>query len=304
MSALLWLPRKGAERAFYFMFFEAPGPWRRIQARLSYDVLSNALSFGIQRMGQEGLEQVTASSGFLNYGYEDADHAAFEDGLDDNHRLRSYSVRLYHHVLEALEPAGKDLLEVGCGRGGGSAYAMSSMAPRSVTGVDLSPVAISFCKKTHDAPGLTFLAGDAQDLPLAAESVDGVFNVESSHCYPSMDDFLAEVFRVLRPGGRFAWVDARPRSGVAALDAAVRRSGLEEIAAVDITPRVLQALDSTSDVKEDMVRDTVPPPFRPLARYGLAVRGTLMYQAFERGDLVYLSRVLRKPDGGSVSKLV
>jgi SAM-dependent methyltransferase len=41
------------------------------------------------------------------------------------------------------------------------------------------------------------------------ESFDAVINVEASHCYPSLPRFLAEVARVLRPGGHFLYADVR-----------------------------------------------------------------------------------------------
>jgi ubiquinone/menaquinone biosynthesis C-methylase UbiE len=43
--------------------------------------------------------------------------------------------------------------------------------------------------------------GDAENLPFPQVSFDAVINVESAHCYGSIERFLAEVHRVLRPGG-------------------------------------------------------------------------------------------------------
>lgn len=282
------------ERSFYFLFFNAPGPWRRIQARASYDALSGALSFALPKGAGAELDELTVSSGFLNYGYEDEDHAAFVEGLEEQQRARAYSVRLYHRVLAEVGAEGSDILEVGCGRGGGCDVAMRTFSPRSVIGIDLSERAIDFCNATHRVDGLDFRVGDAEQIPFAEESFDVVINVESSHCYPSMERFLAEVSRVLRPGGRFSWVDARPRGNVERTEAEFARSGLELVRSVDITPHVVRALDSASDTKIEYVRETVPPPLRPLARHGMAVRGTMMYEALARGELVYLSKALRK----------
>ena len=55
--------------------------------------------------------------------------------------------------------------------------------------------------------------GDADNLPFADQSFDAVINIEASHCYPRLSHFLADVARVLRPGGHFLYVDARWRSG-------------------------------------------------------------------------------------------
>ena len=57
---------------------------------------------------------------------------------------------------------------------------------------------IEFCKRVHDYPGLSFIQGSAVKLPFPDNSCDVIFNVESSHSYPSMTDFVREVQRVLR----------------------------------------------------------------------------------------------------------
>ena len=93
------------------------------------------------------------------------------------------------------------------GRGGGASYLSRYLGPRSVTGIDISPRAIAFCRRVHDNPGLRFRVGDAERIPARDNSVDAVVNVEASFCYASLDRFLAEVTRVLRPGGRLHIAD-------------------------------------------------------------------------------------------------
>jgi fatty-acid O-methyltransferase len=90
-----------------------------------------------------------------------------------------------------------------------------NMGPASYTGLDLNPAGIDFCRKRHNLPNLDFVQGDAEDLPFADQSFDAVINVESSHCYPQFPRFLAEVARVLRPGGYFLYADIRPRDTIA-----------------------------------------------------------------------------------------
>jgi SAM-dependent methyltransferase len=57
-------------------------------------------------------------------------------------------------------------------------------------------------------PNLVFAAIDAQQLPLADESVDLVYGYAFVHHLSDVDGFLGEVARVLRPGGRSVFMDA------------------------------------------------------------------------------------------------
>ena len=145
---------------------------------------------------------------FLNYGYaklgDDGDEASSRNRDGDR-----FGVQLYERVRGGVELTGKDVLEIGCGRGGGTAYLFESHRPRNMTGLDLAGSAIARCRRDHARPGLTFLQGDAEALPFADASFDVVVNVESSHCYPDVPGFLREVHRVLRPGGYLLLADVR-----------------------------------------------------------------------------------------------
>jgi ubiquinone/menaquinone biosynthesis C-methylase UbiE len=76
--------------------------------------------------------------------------------------------------------------------------------------LDLNPKGIAFCRRTHNLPGLDFVHGNAEDLPFDDQSFDAVINVEASHLYPRFPRFLAEVARVLSPGGHFLYTDHLP----------------------------------------------------------------------------------------------
>jgi ubiquinone/menaquinone biosynthesis C-methylase UbiE len=72
-------------------------------------------------------------------------------------------------------------------------------------------------------------------MPFPASSFDAVVNIESSHCYESMDAFLSEVCRVLRPGGQFFFADLRSTDGVNTLREQFNASGLTVEKETDIT---------------------------------------------------------------------
>ena len=142
---------------------------------------------------------------------------------------------------------------------------------------------------------MSFVCGDAQSMPFPASSFDAVVNIESSHCYESMDTFLAEVCRVLRPGGRFFFADLRSMDGVATLQKQFDSSGLTLDKQTDITSNVLTALRLDSARKLRLIDDLIPRvvhvPFRAFA----GIAGTRNYNHFESGKSRYLSAQLTKP---------
>ena len=76
-----------------------------------------------------------------------------------------------------------------------------------MVGLDFSKSNIRFCERVHKENRVTFVLGDAQDMPFRSGSFDVVSNIESSHCYPSLPRFYSEVRRILRPGGAFFHAD-------------------------------------------------------------------------------------------------
>ena len=51
------------------------------------------------------------------------------------------------------------------------------------------------CKWYADQDNLSFVEGNAENLPFDDESFDLVYNVESSHCYGDMGAFIEQVHR-------------------------------------------------------------------------------------------------------------
>src|SRR2546423_113386 len=170
---------------------------------------------------------------FMNYGYADLDPSSKGLALDEDDGVNRYCIQLYHHVAAAVDLRAKDVAEVGSGRGGGAAYIARNLKPKSMRGIDLSDKAVDFCNTHYSIAGLSFNQGDAENLPLDDATVDAVVNLESSHCYGSMEKFLSEVHRVLRPGGYFLYSDHRDKNKVELLHKQLEDAGLELLAETD-----------------------------------------------------------------------
>jgi cytochrome P450/SAM-dependent methyltransferase len=221
----------------------------------------------------------------INYGYEEDPPMGLPlDATDEPHR---FSVQLYHRVATQAELTGKKVLDVSCGHGGGSSYVVRTLGPASYTGLDINPDGIAFCKKRHNLPGLDFVHGDAQNLPFDDQTFDAVINVEASHGYPDFPRFLAEVERVLRPGGHFLYTDFRGKDEFAEWDEALANSPLRMVSERVINPEVLRGLEGNSPRYLDLVGRRLPVYMRPFGRLFAGVPGSLMYRELERGGLSY-----------------
>jgi SAM-dependent methyltransferase len=123
-----------------------------------------------------------------------------------------------------------------------------------------------------------------------------VVNVESSHCYRSVDRFLGEVHRVLRPNGSLLLADLRNLHGLAVLQRQLAASALKLEAMSDITDNVMAALELDNDRKLGLIRSFVPRAVRAPVRRFAGIRGTANYKAFSTGEMRYVSAMLTKPE--------
>jgi ubiquinone/menaquinone biosynthesis C-methylase UbiE len=228
---------------------------------------------------------------FMNYGYANPESEAVLTSLDQADR---HWIQLYEHVAGAVDLQGCTVLEVGSGRGGGSSFIKRYLKPARMIGVDLSKDAVDLSRQRHHLEGLEFQIGDAENLPFEEASFDAVVNVESSHCYPSFDRFLAEVRRVLRPGGHFLHADFRARENVEAWRESLRKSGLTVLRETDITQDVLAALERDDERKLALISSIVPRPLRASFLDFAAVKGSMLFEGFKAGRFSYRSFVLQK----------
>ena len=182
---------------------------------------------------------------FLNYGIAEPDESCYA-WIRPGDRIHKYHLSLVRRVLDGVGLEGKSILEIGSGRGGNCYYLDRYTRARQIYGLDLCEANVRFCLRAYPGTRVRFLRGDSQDLPLADASLDVVLNLESSHCYADFGRFLAEVWRVLKPGGVFAYADFWYLN-ILPLDWQARRQTLlaspfQLLAEEDITWQVSRAL--------------------------------------------------------------
>lgn len=230
----------------------------------------------------------------MNYGYAPLDDQNEMTYLGETDADNRYCIQLYHHVACTIDLRDLDVLEVGSGRGGGADYIKRYLKPKKMVGVDFSENAVAFCNQNYAVNGLSFEIGNAESLPFADGSFDVVINVESSHCYGSMDAFLVQVKRVLREGGYFLFADFRSKENIDILRETLYKSGFTSIKETDITLNIVEALKSDNERKTSLIRQTI---HKPLVRSFLefaGTKGSRIYEKFTSGETIYLSFVLQK----------
>jgi arsenite methyltransferase len=127
--------------------------------------------------------------------------------LYDN--AQAFSRRLisaWQHPVEWLNiPPGGTALDVGSGPGSVTTSLADAAGPEGlVLGVDISEPMLTRAVRAENGPNVAFLHADAQRLPLRDNTVDAVVSIAVLQLIPNPAAALAEMARVLRPGGRLA----------------------------------------------------------------------------------------------------
>lgn len=192
-------------------------------------------------------------------------------------------------VAEWLAPQpGERILDLGCGDGQLTARLAGSGA--RVEGVDASPQMVAAAR----GRGLKVTEASAESLPFAAGSFDAVFSNAALHWVRNQDAMMAEVRRVLSPGGRFV-AEMGGQGNVAAirvaLIATLARYGyaqLEDDVNYYPTPEAYTRRLERHGFRVERI-ELIPRP-TPLGEGGLAAWLT----TFRSGVLAGLSETLRE----------
>ncbi len=144
---------------------------------------------------------------------------------------------------EAHAPAAATVLDIACGPGVYTRAFARRLGAGRVVGLDLSrpmlKAAVHLAQREH-LTNVSFVRADAQHLPFDAERFDVVNCCGALHLVPDVEAALAEIHRVLVPGGRFTIAAVRGRSGPLA-ELAYRVSGVRPFSADGLRGRLRAA---------------------------------------------------------------
>lgn len=140
---------------------------------------------------------------FMNHGYYPSYNFIKKEDQDFKNQLS-----LYLSLFDNLKFTNKNILEVGCGRGGGIKSLNKYFNFTEIHACDLNKKNIEYCNKNNK--NINFKVSNAESLDYEDNYFDIVVNVESSHCYQNFPLFFYEVKRILKPNGIFLYTDNGP----------------------------------------------------------------------------------------------
>ena len=133
----------------------------------------------------------------------------FDDGEAYERGMGVWSRCAGEIFLDWLAPApGLAWIDVGCGNGAFTELLVQRCSPREVQGVDPSDAQLRFARERPGARGAFFREGDAMALPFEAGRFDAAVMALVIFFVPEPAKGLAEMMRVVRPGGMisaYAW---------------------------------------------------------------------------------------------------
>jgi len=124
---------------------------------------------------------------------------------DEEHFPSTIDPRIYHVqlILEHFgELSGRQVLDVGCGKGRFARVLHEAYPDASICALDLAEAMLRFVPA-----GAAPCAGSMTALPFATEKFDCAYATESLEHAVDIDAAVSEMCRVVKPGGRIVIID-------------------------------------------------------------------------------------------------
>ena len=113
---------------------------------------------------------------------------------------RLFEDHLLRYQLVADHVTGKCVLDIACGTGYGS-YHLRQRGAIMVYGIDISEETVAYAREHYGEPELSFMVGNAENIPFSDQSVDVVACIETFEHVPNYESLLNELHRVVHSDG-------------------------------------------------------------------------------------------------------
>ena len=141
----------------------------------------------------------------------DSTHISFLEKLWGDGYMSPGGKKEINRILKGLNLAKQKILDIGCGAGGITVSLVKDYGAEHVVGVDVEEdvvnVAIDRVVKNELKNNIEILLIDKSILPFEANYFDIVFSKDSFVHIPDKEKIFTQVFKVLKPGGFFAFSD-------------------------------------------------------------------------------------------------
>lgn len=231
-----------------------------------------------------------------NWGFMPIDEEIANYAPDLQSGLQLYKELVKNHKGYVI-PENSSIAEIGCGKGAGAEFLVTKFKPKEYVGLDYSSVAIQYCVGNyHHLLATQFICGDAHAMPMASQSFDIVVNVESSHIYKEPAKFFEEVYRILKPGGKFLLTDFRVVKNfpIDVLEETVLRCGFSIVEKRNITPHIYDSCKMASQKRKELVNHAIPWLLKRFFYHYAVIEGTKKFKKLGNGQIVYFLYQLQR----------
>jgi|GEM_PF-1602413 len=236
---------------------------------------------------------------FFNGGYlpHDPDFVDHPEFAGEAHCAMMYH-QAGHTQIKGLCLNPKDILDIGCGQGGGLVYLSRLFPNATLTGTERSLSAVALARK-RTAPLIKadIQRGKTTRLAFEANSFGLLISV-GAPTYFGLTTFVEETAKVLRPGGVVSLSGGYRQGSHAKIEAELRLAaqnfGLEFVSYKDITPNTFASLKADLPRRE-IELSKVPWPFSLYAVKWADMPGSREYEEYETGLRADFAAVLKKP---------
>jgi ubiquinone/menaquinone biosynthesis C-methylase UbiE len=128
-----------------------------------------------------------------------------EAAADEEHFPSTIDPRIFHVQLILRyfgDLNGKRIADIGCGKGRFARILLDQNPEASIAAMDLSTEMLKFVP-----PGIHRCCGSMTSLPFGTGAVDAAYATESLEHAVDIDAAVAEICRIVKPGGRVVIID-------------------------------------------------------------------------------------------------